>query len=35
MIYLAAFLFTAVVVGGLAWFVCECLESALDLEDLQ
>lgn len=35
MTYLAAFIFSAIVFGGLAWFVCECLEAALDVEDGQ
>lgn len=35
MIYLAAFLFTAVVVGGLTWFLIEMLDSVFELEDLE
>lgn len=34
MIYLAAVIFTGVVVAGAAWFIVECLEQALDVQDL-
>lgn len=33
MIYLAAFLFTGVIVGCIVWFICGCVEGAFDLED--
>jgi hypothetical protein len=32
MIFFAAFIFTGVVVAGLAWFLIEALETALDVE---
>jgi hypothetical protein len=35
MTYLAAFIFTGVLFAGLAWFLCECLEASLDVEENQ
>ena len=32
MSYLAAFIFTGVLMVGIAWFLCECLETVLDVE---
>lgn len=32
MVYLAAFIFTGLLVGGLVWFICQALETAFDVE---